>query len=249
MPTKATSRETPFRILAFSKTTGYRHDCIPTAVSALRALGSRTGLFIVDATEDAEAAITSDSLAQYATVVFLHCTGTFLTEEQISALKGHVQGGGGFVGVHAAASGLKEDEWYGKLVGTHFDFHPPPEEGCCVVEDPGHFIMKSAGDTPQIDNDKKKRWVDEWYNFTSHPRGNDNLHILVRGDPSSFQGGVMGDDHPLVWCQEFDGGRSFYTALGHFDDAYNNDWYMDQLLKAILWTAGAEETSMTVSSV
>ncbi|KAF9869886.1 glycosyl hydrolase [Colletotrichum karsti] len=229
----------PFRVLVFSKTTGYRHDCIPAAVSAVRALGTRTGLFETEATEDAEAAITPASLAGYKTIVFLHNTGTdVLNEDQIAALKGYVRAGGGFVGVHAAAAGMKDDEWYGKLIGAHFDFHPPPEEGTVVVEDSEHFIM-SAGECCS-----ERKCVDEWYNFTSHPRRNENLHILARGDPTSFAGSTMGGDHPLVWCQEFDGGRSFYTALGHSDEAYENEWYMGQILRAILWTAHVDEGTL-----
>lgn len=233
----------PFRVLAFSKTSGYRHDCISAAVSAVKALGERTGLFTVDRSEDAEASINPRSLATYATVVFLHCTGTFLNVEQLSALKGHVNSGGGFVGVHAAASGLREDEWYGKLVGAHFDQHPPPEEGTCVIEDPGHFIMRRGGGNHPAEawDGVRKQWTDEWYNFLSHPRDNDNLHILARGDPTSFNGGSMGDDHPLVWCQVFDGGRSFYTALGHYEEAYEDKWFVGQILRAILWTARRED--------
>ncbi|GJC90937.1 hypothetical protein ColLi_13775 [Colletotrichum liriopes] len=236
--------EEPFRILVFSKTSGYRHDCIPAAVSALTSLGTRTGSFTVDASEDAEAFITPRSLAPYATVVFLHCTGTFLNVKQVGALKSYVQSGGGFVGVHAAASGLRDNDWYGGLVGAHFDQHPPPEEATCVTEDPWHFIMRQGldrgRDPARAVDETRKRWTDEWYNFLSHPRENKNLHILVRGDPSTFEGGAMGNDHPLAWCQEYDGGRSFYTALGHYDDAYEDEWFVDQIFRAIVWTARRE---------
>ncbi|KAL0932559.1 glycosyl hydrolase [Colletotrichum truncatum] len=234
----------PFRVLVFSKSTGYRHDCIPTAVSAVRALGVRTGSFDVDATEDAEAAITADSLSRYKTIVFLHNTGIdFLNKDQMSALKAYIRGGGGFVGVHAASSGMKSDEWYGKLVGAYFDFHPAPEEGTVVVEDAKHYIT-AAGETDACAC-TERTWMDEWYNFTSHPRRNGNLHILARGDPSTFAGGVMGDDHPLAWCQEFEGGRSFYTALGHFDEAYADEWFMGQILRAIYWTARVNKGSFS----
>ncbi|KAF6823317.1 glycosyl hydrolase [Colletotrichum musicola] len=228
----------PFRVLVFSKTAGFRHDSIPAGISSISALGTRTGRFVVDATEDAESAITPASLSRYKTVLFLHTTGLdLLNNEQIAALKGYVRNGGGFVGVHAAASGMKGDEWYGKLVGAHFDFHPEPEEGTVVVEDPGHFIMSSG---PHACANTTRRWTDEWYNFLTHPRKNESLHILGRGDPSTFAGGDMGDDHPLMWCQEFDGGRSFYTALGHYDEAYQDEWFMGQILRAILWTARVE---------
>ncbi|EFQ25787.1 glycosyl hydrolase [Colletotrichum graminicola] len=244
-PRSNKSFEDPFRILVFSKTSDYRHDCISAAVSALESLGARSGLFTVDASEDAEACITPRSLAAYRTIVFLHCTGPFLNANQIGALRGYVQSGGGFVGVHAAAAGLLEDDWYGRLIGAHFDHHPPPEEAACVVEDPGHFVMRRGLDPGKTltgaADVTRKRWTDEWYNFRSHPRENKNLHILIRGDPSTFEGGAMGDDHPLAWCQEFDGGRSFYSALGHFEKSYEDEWFMDTIYNAIVWTARRED--------
>ncbi|KAJ4324082.1 hypothetical protein N0V84_004048 [Fusarium piperis] len=228
------SRQPPFRVLAFSKTSGYRHECVPVAIAALRALGDRTRLFTLDATEDA-GILTPDTLSAYATVIFLHNTGPFLDNAQFAALQSYVRAGGGFVGVHAAASGNKESEWYGRLIGAHFDHHPAPEEGTLLIEDAGHEIMSGS-------SDRERQWIDEWYNFKTHPRDNANLHVLVRGDTSSFRGGRMGDDHPLVWCQDFEGGRSFYTALGHFDEAYEDEWFISQLEKAIIWTSGAGKT-------
>ncbi|KAJ4176580.1 hypothetical protein NW767_015399 [Fusarium falciforme] len=205
---------------------------IPAGIAALRALADRTRLFILDATEDAES-FTPDTLTGYATIIFLHTIGPVLNKTQLATLQSYIRAGGGFVGIHGAAAGNLDSEWYGRLVGAHFAFHPAPEEGTLVVEDAGHEIMSGSGVV-------ERRWMDEWYNFKSHPQENANLRVLVRGDTSSFQGCRMGDDHPLVWCQEFDGGRSFYTALGHFDEAYVDEWYIGQILRAILWTAGAD---------
>ncbi|KAJ4126947.1 hypothetical protein NW754_002217 [Fusarium falciforme] len=224
-------RQPAFRVLVFSKTAIYRHKCIPAGIAALRALADRTRLFTLDATEDAET-FTPDTLAGYATVIFLHTIGPVLNDPQLAALQSYIRAGGGFVGVHGAAAGNFDSEWYGRLVGAQFDYHPAPEEGTLVVEDAGHEIMSGSVDG-------ERRWMDEWYNFKTHPRENTNLHVLVRGDTSSFQGGRMGNDHPLVWCQEFDGGRSFFTALGHFDEAYEDEWFMGQLQRAIVWTSGA----------
>lgn len=150
-------------------------------------------------------------------------------------MQNYLRSGGGFIAVHAAASGNRESEWYGRLIGAHFDHHPAPEEGTLVIEDACH-------DTTSGNLEKERRWMDEWYNFQAHPRENTNLHVLVRGDTTSFRGGSMGDDHPLVWCQAFEGGRSFYTALGHFDEAYEDAWFMGQLEQAIIWTSGVDKT-------
>ncbi|KAF2467370.1 glycosyl hydrolase [Lindgomyces ingoldianus] len=218
----------PFKVLVFSKTSAYRHASIPAGIAAIKALADRTKLFTVEASENAETSMTS-SLERYAVVVLLHCSGNFLDTAQVDALKKFVQSGGGVVGIHGAAAGLYNNEWYGALIGAHFDMHPDPEPGRVLVEQTGEGIISVAHG--------RDNWMDEWYNFRTHPRENKNLGVLLKGDTTSFQGGKMGEDHPLAWCQEFDGGRSFYTALGHFDEAYADEWYMDQILKGILWVA------------
>ena len=58
-----------FRVLVFSKTTGYRHRSIPVAVAAIRRLGREHG-FGVDHTED-ERRFTDRSLARYDALIFL----------------------------------------------------------------------------------------------------------------------------------------------------------------------------------
>ncbi|KIL92436.1 hypothetical protein FAVG1_04847 [Fusarium avenaceum] len=225
------SHQPTFSVLLFSKTEIYRHKCIPAAVAALRALAEQTGLFALDVTEDAET-FNPGTLAGYATIIFLHTIGPVLNDAQLAALQSYIRAGGGFVGIHGTAAGNFDSEWFGRLVGAHFSCHPAPEEGTVIVKDTGHEIMSGSATG-------ERRWMDEWYNFKTHPRENTNLHVLVRGDTNSFRGGKMGDDHPLVWCQEFDGGRSFFTALGHFDEHYEDKWFIGQLQRAIVWTAGA----------
>src|SRR5690606_3892432 len=97
----------PYQVLVFSKTAGFRHDSIPAGITALHELGAAND-FTVTATEDATA-FTPQNLADYEAVVFLSTTGDVLNDTQQSALKGYVDGGGGFVGVHAAAD--TEYDW------------------------------------------------------------------------------------------------------------------------------------------
>lgn len=175
--------------------------------------------------------MTTSSLLSFRVVVLLHCTGDFLSGTQLTALKEFVRNGGGVVAIHGAAAGMLNDSWYGNLVGAHFDMHPDPEEGAVDVEDQNaaHPILAGCGG--------HSTWTDEWYNFKNHPRTNQRLQILLKGDVTSFQGGKMGHDHPLSWCQEFDGGRVYYTALGHFTEAYKDGWFMGQIQRGILWAA------------
>jgi type 1 glutamine amidotransferase len=223
-----------FKVLVFSKTSGYRHDSIPAGIRSIQSLADRTRHFTVTASEDASL-FTSSNLDQYSVIILLQCIGDILDQPQLDALKHFVHAGGGVVAIHGAAAGMPNDEWYGKLCGAHFDQHPDPEPGTVLIEqsNQNHFIPNCCGG--------RENWKDEWYNFHTHPRQNENLKILLRGDPKSFKGGKMGDDHPLAWYQEFEGGRSFFTALGHFDEAYEDEWFVGQILRGILWAAKKED--------
>ncbi|MGC0336979.1 type 1 glutamine amidotransferase [Streptomyces sp. SLBN-8D4] len=103
------------RLLVHTRTTAYRHDSIPAAVDAVRALGG----FEVDASEDPAAL--ERPLDRYAAVVFLSTSGEILTPAGRERLAAHVESGGGFVGVHAAA--CTEYTWphYGELLGARFE--------------------------------------------------------------------------------------------------------------------------------
>jgi type 1 glutamine amidotransferase len=78
-------------------------------------------------------------------------------------------------------------------------------------------------------------WTDEWYNFKSVPS---NVQILLSVDEATYQGGTHGTNHPVSWCQEYDGGRSFYTALGHTVENYSDTLFLKHILEGVKWAAG-----------
>jgi len=224
----------PFKILVFSKTTGYRHDSIPAGIALFHTLCNRTNSFTVTATEDASL-FTPTTLSAYTVIVLLQNIGPeILTADQLSAFRDWVRAGGGVVAIHGAAAGMPEDKWYTDLIGASFDMHPEPEAGSIVpeVDAQKHYVMSCCGG--------RDGWMDEWYNFHTHPRENKNLNVLLCGNPKTFKGGKHGEDHPLVWCQEFQGGRVFYTALGHFDEAYEDAWFVGQVQRGLMWAARRE---------
>lgn len=214
------------KILVFSKTAGYRHESIPAGIAALANLCGGSIPIVCDASEDASV-INSKNLLQYTTVLFLHTSGDFLDEQQLNALKRYIQGGGGFVGIHCAAAGMLKDSWYGGLIGSAFTNHPVPQEAVVAIEDAQHVLTRGFPTS--------WKWHDEWYNFRSNPRA--NVHVLMSIDEGTYQGGTMDNDHPLAWCQEFDGGRSFYTSLGHFDEAWEDELFVEHVRRGILWTS------------
>lgn len=216
---------TPPRVLVFSKTAGYRHEAIPTGVEVMRKICSENG-FPLEATEDASR-FTDGNLATKEVVVFLLTTQNVLNAEQEAALMRFVRAGGGFVGIHSAADTEYDWEWYGELVGAYFRSHPPVQRARVVVEQPSHFTMRSLPRTSE--------WTDEWYDYRENPRP--RVTVLATVDESSYTAGVMGPDHPIVWCREFDGGRSWYTGLGHTVETWNDARFQAVLRDAILWVA------------
>jgi cytochrome c len=207
-----------FAVLVFSKTTGFRHDSIPDGIAAVRALGAEHG-FRVDDTENAER-FTDTTLAQYKVVMFLSTTGDILDQEQKAALERYIRAGGGFVGIHSASDTEYHWPWYGRFIGAWFASHPQIQHATIRIEDANHPSTKGL----------PASWerTDEWYNFRSDPRG--AVHVLASLDESTYTGGAMGSDHPIAWCQNLDGGRSWYTAMGHTRESY-----AEPLFRLHLW--------------
>ncbi|MGW6059697.1 ThuA domain-containing protein [Streptomyces sp. NPDC055189] len=217
------------KVLVFSKTAGFRHDSIPEGIAAIKELGAANG-FTVDATEDAKA-FTAKNLAKYDAVIWLSTTGDVLDGKQQSAFEGYIKKGGGYVGVHAAADTEYDWPFYGELAGAYFQSHPAIQPAKVRVEDHGH---PSTAHLPGI-------WdrTDEWYNYRSNPR--DRAHVLASLDESSYTGGSMSGDHPIAWCQDYKGGRSFYTGSGHTKESFADPAYRTHLLGGIRWATGASQ--------
>ena len=105
-----------FKVLVFSKTSGFRHDSIETGVARVPQLGTANN-FAVDATETATA-FSDANLRRYDAVVFLMTTGDVLNARQQVAFERFIRGGGGFAGVHSAADTEYDWAWYRGLIGT-----------------------------------------------------------------------------------------------------------------------------------
>lgn len=215
----------PKRLLIFSKTTGYRHASIEAATGALREIVKPDG-FDVDSTEDA-AAFTDDYVARYDAVVFLSTTGEVFDDAQRATFEQYLRSGGAYVGIHAASNAEPEWPFYGDVVGARFNGHPHIQPATITVTDPHH---PATAHLPQ-----GWEWTDEWYNFKAHPQA----RVLLTVDESSYEGGTMGADHPLAWCHTVHGARSFYTALGHADEYYDEPAFREHLRGCIRWATNS----------
>jgi type 1 glutamine amidotransferase len=213
----ASQAQTPaYRVLAYSRTTGFRHDAIPDAIAAVQQLGDANG-FAVDTTED-PSVFDDASLAGYRAVIFLLTTGDVLDEAGRAAFERYIRAGGGYVGVHSAADTEYDWPFYGDLMGAYFASHPDIQTALVLGQtDP---------------------WVrnDEWYNFRRNPRSSVQVQLTL--DEGSYTGGAMGDDHPITWYHAFEGGRAWFTGMGHTRQSYVEPLFLRHLLAGIQYAAG-----------
>ncbi|RZM24796.1 MAG: ThuA domain-containing protein [Pedobacter sp.] len=219
------------KVLVFCKTAGFHHSSIEVGKAAIIKLGQENK-FDVDTTSNADR-FSNDGLKQYAAVVFLSTTGNALDDTQQSAFEHYIKSGGGFVGIHAATDTEYDWPWYGNLVGAYFVKHPEQQEATLNIVDRKSIATKHLPAT----------WTrkDEWYNFnwmTKEP-----LHVLITIDENSYKPGqgAMGANHPMSWYHDFDGGRSFYTELGHTEASYSDPLYLKHILGGLQYAIGAKK--------
>ncbi|MEE6283343.1 ThuA domain-containing protein, partial [Georgenia sp. MJ170] len=221
-----------FSALVFSHTEGFRHGSIESGVAAIVQLGDENG-FTVDHTED-PADFTTENLSDYDVVVWLSTTGDVLNSDQQAAFEGYIQSGGGYAGIHAASDTEYDWAWYGELVGAYFESHPPGTPDATVqVADHAH---PSTAHLP-FEWDR----TDEWYTYQDNPRG--DVHVLASLDEDSYDVGshAMGHDHPIAWCQNYDGGRSWYTGGGHTNESFAEPAFLEHILGGIQTAAGVAD--------
>ncbi len=224
-----------YSVLVFSRTTGFRHTAAINAGHAAFDTMAAAEDFDVTHSEDA-GDFTSHNLRNYDVVAFLDTDGEgILNQDQRTAFERWTQSGGGAVRIHADANADKAWAWKRDMMGGGlFNNHPPIQEGTVEVADPTH---PATAELPA-----SFQWTDEWYNFDADPR--EQVHVLLTVDESTYDGGEHGPGHPIAWCSTYDGGRNFYTAIGHAADgatlAWSDQRYLDHISGALEWAAGEE---------
>ncbi len=223
------SGKTEINVLVFSKTEGFRHESIEPGIEAVKKLGEQYN-FQVEATEDASV-FNEEKLKDFHVIIFLNTTQDILNPEQQVQMERFIQAGGGFVGVHAAIDTEYAWPWYGKLVGAYFDGHPSNpnvREATLQVLNTNHSATDSL----------PKDWIytDEWYNLKAINQEN---NVLINLDESTYEGGTNGENHPIAWYKEYDGGRMFYTGLGHTVESYSDPLFLKHLAGGIKYAIGA----------
>ena len=224
-----------FKALVFTKTAGWHHESINAGITALRKTADE---HYFDLQWHANASkITDKQLKKFDVIVFLSTSGDILNEQQQAAVEKFIQSGKGFVGIHSASDTEYDWSWYQKLVGRNFVTHPSIQTAKLKVEDRNFPGLSTMPD--------EFLWTDEWYQFDkAHV---DGLNYLLSVDEKTYDAKVvkrgkvthqgMGSFHPIAWYHNYDGGRSFYTGLGHMAVHYQNDLFLKHLYGGIYWAA------------
>ena len=208
-----------FNVLLFTKTNGFHHTSVNEGVTAIRELAVRHH-FTVDWHEDASI-FNDEKLKNYQAVIFLLTTGDILNDEQQAAMERFIRSGKGFVGIHSASDTEYDWDWYTKMVGRTFHIHPEIQTAELTVTNRKFPGLERMPD--------RFLWTDEWYEFGAERiKG---LNYILTVDEQTFNPKVawgekksegMGKFHPIAWYHDYDGGRAFYTALGHLPATYSD---------------------------
>ena len=218
------------RVLVFTgHGEGYVHDNIGASARMLLEMAAEEG-FAADTTSCTDI-FADSSLARYDAVVYANASYVALDEAQREAFRRFIRRGGGFVGLHAAACTGKEWEWFTQMIGGRFDFHPPLQPLALRRVDRTHPSTVVLPDTLRVE--------DELYFFK---RLNPEARVLAVWETAGVDWAegprpeVMSPSLPAVWCNEFDGGRIWYSALGHDAATYDDPLYRDHVLGGLRWT-------------
>ncbi len=232
----ATAGAAQFKALLVTKTDGWHHDSGSAGVVALQGL-AKLHDFEIFWSNDMNRVMNDKWLADYDVVIFMLTTGDVLNKEQQGALERFVQSGKGFVGIHSAADTEYEWDWYTKMLGHMFHIHPAVQTASLEVVDPNF---------PGLDRFAKRFiFTDEWYQYDAPPRS-DKLHYLLTLDEDTYStaadwgsktGEGTGDFHPIAWAQKYDGGRVFYTGMGHMASTYQDANFLHHVYGGIFWAA------------
>ena len=227
-----------FKALLVTTTRGWHHESIHAGVLAIQQLATKH-YFQVDLLEDNNG-FTDKTLENYQVVIFLNTTGDIFNEQEQKVMERFIQSGKGFMGIHSASDTEYDWAWYNKLVGRMFVIHPSIQSARLNVLDASFPGLEGFAN--------KKQWTDEWYEFG--PDKVEGLKTILAIDESTYNPNVqwgskigkgMGVFHPIAWYHKFDGGRSFYTNLGHLPTDFSDQTYLNHIVAGIIWAATGKQ--------
>ncbi len=223
------------RVLVYQKNgKGFAHDNLAASAVAIQELGKQNG-FSVDVSTN-PAVFADETLKNYRALIFANSNNeAFDNENQRAAFQRFIRNGGGFMGIHSSTGSERQWTYFQEMQGAKFFRHSPLQKFTVNVIETNH------PSTAHLTNIWP--WEDECYFFTNV---NPGIKVLLVADTASLKdpklttaaGQKSNGAFPLAWCHEFDGGRVFYTSLGHKIGYYSDPLFRTHLLGGIQWVLG-----------
>ncbi|CAN5306928.1 hypothetical protein BH20BAC1_BH20BAC1_25750 [soil metagenome] len=228
------------KVLVYSKNgQGYVHDNIPYAVKALQKLGKENG-FAVD-TSDNPSVMTEENLGKYTLLIFPSTNNdVFDTDAQRLAFRHYIEAGGGFVGIHSVTGTERNWKWFKMMLGNTFSWHAKFQKFSVKVIDPSHPSMQGIPKVWEREDEcyfgkelYPGRVVLMAHDITTLNTSDSSEQKLIEKNKGGFD-----ELYPAVWYNEFDGGQTWCTVLGHDKKDYSDPVYMRHILGGIRYVAG-----------
>jgi len=235
------ARTDSLQVLVFSGTGWFRHPEIPIINGWLVRLGADHNIRI-DVTETPED-INDKTLCEYDVLLLNNANEleNVLSQEQRNLIQDWYTAGGGIVGLHAALVHQHGWPWFSELAGTDFNSDSDFQKAKLLVD-------PKAKNHPAVKGYGPEFWYSaDWHNHTRSVTGLKGVMVLLRIDESTYEpvrdyfkvrgGEPMGVDHPVSWIRNYEGGRFFYTELGHDLRSLNTPFGRTHIIEGIRWVA------------
>jgi uncharacterized protein len=235
------------KVLYFTRSAGFVHSVVDRhgqdlaySEKVLKELGAKYGLEVVCSQDGA---IFDGDIDQFACFIFYTSgdltgkpdrpqPGAAMSPEGKKKLLGAIQGGKGFVGIHAVTDTFRNKDPNSKdidpflaMLGGEFLTHASQQEATMKLVAP--TFPGTAG------LDDGFRMKDEWYAF--HKFAPDLHVILVQETAGMHDAPYQRPPYPATWARMQGNGRVFYTSMGHREDVWTNPKFQQVLLGGIAW--------------
>lgn len=234
--------DAPIKVLVYSNTAYYRHPGIPAINRWLVLTGDKHGME-VDITEhwrDLKPGV----LQKYDVLLLNNANklSEVIPEAQRKSVEAWYRSGKGIFGLHAALVSQQEWPWIVEIGGCDFDSDSVFSKAKIIVD-------PAAADHPAVKGYGKEFWYEaDWTNHTEAVTGKPGFQVLLRVDESTYEpvrplfikrgGKAMGKDHPIAWTNTSQGGRFFYTEIGHDVRSLSTKFGVQHVIEGIRWAAG-----------
>ena len=232
----------PIKVLVYSNTAYYRHPEVPAMNRWLVLTGDKHGMEM-DVTEHWRD-LKPKVLAKYDVLLLNNANklSEVIPEQQRKSVEAWYRSGKGIMGIHASLVKQQDWPWLVEIGGCDFDSDSDYLKAKVTVD-------SAAADHPAVQGFGKEFWYTaDWTNHTESVTGKPGFQVLLRVDESTYEpvrpyfqergGKAMGKDHPIAWTNTSQGGRFFYTEIGHDVRSLNTKFGIQHVMDGIKWAAG-----------